>query len=276
MRGYLIVGFLFLIGGLVNTFGPKPNATEAAGCYSLALALVAVWWLLRRQETERTAFLLWLVEHEEEISKGGLTFEGKRITAETELTQFQAAMSFLVATFELRSRYYVIGEEATAAKSAYFTLCSLVFGWWGFPWGPIFTVRFVVSNLQGGVRCRVRDLLDQLKGHQKSVVSLTEKAAENATRIMQERGFPHGSGLRLEVEGKAPEQRYIIQYDDTPTSDGSDWVGTSHGIPILVSKRLAPQVEGMTIDFQNGDYAFKLPGKRPAGSDAVWDRELDG
>jgi hypothetical protein len=34
------------------------------------------------------------------------------------------------------------------------------------------------------VKCRVGDLLDQLKGRQKSVVPLREKAAANATRIM--------------------------------------------------------------------------------------------
>jgi Fe-S cluster assembly iron-binding protein IscA len=229
-----------------------------------------------RHEDEETRFLQWLAENEEAIRNGKVSLDGTTITEDTELTRFQAAVSLVVVSFTFRSRYHVVGEMDTVAKGIGFTLFSLLFGWWGVPWGPIFTVIAVVSNLRGGLKSRVRDLFDERKGHQKAVVSLTERAAENATRIMQERGFSAGSGLRLEVEGKDPERRYLIQYDDMPTSDGSDWVCTSQGVKILVSKRLAPLVEGMTIDFQSGDYAFKLPGKQPAGSQAVWDRQLDG
>jgi hypothetical protein len=31
-----------------------------------------------------------------------------------------------------------------------FTLLSLVLGWWGIPWGPIYTIQSVVINFQGG------------------------------------------------------------------------------------------------------------------------------
>src|SRR5262249_55864341 len=91
--------------------------------------------------------------------------------------QFQAAVSFVVVSLKFRSRYYVVGEEATALRGAGFTLCSLLFGWWGVPWGPIFTISSVVSNLRGGVTCRVGDLLGQLPGHREPVVALSDKAA---------------------------------------------------------------------------------------------------
>ena len=103
----------------------------------------------------------------------------------------------------------------------------------------------------------------------------TERAAENAVRIMAERGFPPGSALRIEVQGKRGEGTYVVSYDDLPTSDGQDWVGTSHGVPVLVAKRLAPLVQGMSIDFQDGRYVFKAPSKPSPAAHAVWDRELD-
>jgi len=31
-----------------------------------------------------------------------------------------------------------------------FTLLSLVLGWWGIPWGPIYTVQSLWVNAQGG------------------------------------------------------------------------------------------------------------------------------
>jgi hypothetical protein len=31
-----------------------------------------------------------------------------------------------------------------------YTLISLLLGWWGFPWGPIYTIKCVASNSTGG------------------------------------------------------------------------------------------------------------------------------
>jgi len=35
-------------------------------------------------------------------------------------------------------------------KGMGFTLLTLVAGWWGFPWGPIYSVQSIYSNLSGG------------------------------------------------------------------------------------------------------------------------------
>jgi len=57
------------------------------------------------------------------------------------------------------SRYFVVGEEGIGMVSMLYTLGALAFGWWGFPWGPIWTVQAVIKNLSGGYRCRVADLV---------------------------------------------------------------------------------------------------------------------
>jgi hypothetical protein len=44
---------------------------------------------------------------------------------------------------------------------ALFTMVSLLLGWWGIPFGPIFTVRAVVKNLSGGQVVTVAELLRQ-------------------------------------------------------------------------------------------------------------------
>ena len=31
-----------------------------------------------------------------------------------------------------------------------YTLLSAVLGWWGIPWGPIYTVQSIASNIKGG------------------------------------------------------------------------------------------------------------------------------
>jgi hypothetical protein len=64
---------------------------------------------------------------------------------------FQYAISIIVLSFRRASDVYFIraGEETTS-KSIGFTLLTLVAGWWGIPFGPIFTVQARVTTFRGG------------------------------------------------------------------------------------------------------------------------------
>lgn len=64
---------------------------------------------------------------------------------------FQYCVSILVMTFKRSSSIYFIkpGENAVA-KGLPFSLISLVAGWWGIPWGPIWTLTTIATNLSGG------------------------------------------------------------------------------------------------------------------------------
>jgi hypothetical protein len=64
---------------------------------------------------------------------------------------FQYCISLLVITFKRSSNIYFISHADTAViKGLPFTFLSLVLGWWGIPWGPIYTVQSVWVNLSGG------------------------------------------------------------------------------------------------------------------------------
>jgi hypothetical protein len=64
---------------------------------------------------------------------------------------FLYCVSVLVMTFKRPSAiYFIRAGEGTGSKSIPFTLISLVLGWWGIPWGPIWTISSVVTNLRGG------------------------------------------------------------------------------------------------------------------------------
>jgi hypothetical protein len=55
-------------------------------------------------------------------------------------------------TFKRGSDIYFIPANAKASsKGMSFTVISLLAGWWGIPWGPIYTISSVVKNLQGGI-----------------------------------------------------------------------------------------------------------------------------
>lgn len=60
-------------------------------------------------------------------------------------------ISLFVITFKRYSKIYFISHDQSAvAKGLPFTLLSLALGWWGVPWGPIYTIQSLWTNLRGG------------------------------------------------------------------------------------------------------------------------------
>ena len=64
---------------------------------------------------------------------------------------FYYSVSVVVMSFRRASPVYFIpaGENALG-KGLPWTLLTLVAGWWGIPWGPIYTVQSLVVNFKGG------------------------------------------------------------------------------------------------------------------------------
>jgi hypothetical protein len=64
---------------------------------------------------------------------------------------YQYCISLLVITFRRSSNvYFIRHEESAVVKGLPFVLLSLVLGWWGIPWGPIYTIQSLWVNLRGG------------------------------------------------------------------------------------------------------------------------------
>jgi hypothetical protein len=64
---------------------------------------------------------------------------------------FQYCISIIVVTFRRASDIYFLRPgESAVTKGLPFTLLSLVAGWWGIPWGPIYTIQSVYNNSRGG------------------------------------------------------------------------------------------------------------------------------
>lgn len=64
---------------------------------------------------------------------------------------FNYCVSILVITFKRGSSIYFIksGENPFSYHWKH-TILSLVAGWWGIPWGPIYTIQSLWKNLRGG------------------------------------------------------------------------------------------------------------------------------
>lgn len=76
---------------------------------------------------------------QEELGRGG------------KFVVFEYCISILVMTFRRSSDvYFIRAGESTTSKSIGYTLLSLFLGWWGIPWGFIYTPMCLVTNLGGG------------------------------------------------------------------------------------------------------------------------------
>jgi hypothetical protein len=197
-----------------------------------------------------------LLRSREAIRDGTALFNGMPIHYETLLTRYERVTSLVVYCQLTYSRYYVHGSESPGSLPRAYILHTLLLGWWTFPWGPARTLKAVITNLCGGKKRRVIDLIGDEAPDSDDVVLLTARAAEAALRAMAERGFAPGSAVRVDVTGKRRPRRYEITYDELPTTQGRDWIGRLYGVPILVLKKDAPRLKGLTIDFQEGQFTF--------------------
>jgi hypothetical protein len=65
---------------------------------------------------------------------------------------YMYTVSIIALTFRRSSAIHFIrsGENAMARGLRY-TLISVLLGWWGIPWGPIYTIQALIKNVNGGV-----------------------------------------------------------------------------------------------------------------------------
>lgn len=82
---------------------------------------------------------LTVADVEREIERGG------------KFVYFQYCISILILTFRRSSNiYFIRAGESTFKYGIGFTLLTLLVGWWGIPWGPIYTIGALVKNIRGG------------------------------------------------------------------------------------------------------------------------------
>lgn len=67
-------------------------------------------------------------------------------------------VSLIVVTFKRTSGVYLVrGGENPRTKGLFFTIISFLFGWWGIPFGPKYTLESIRTNLHGG-----KDVTDEV------------------------------------------------------------------------------------------------------------------
>ena len=80
---------------------------------------------------------------------------------------YQTVMSFLVVTLRHPTAiHFIKAGQGRIGPGIGYTLQTLVLGWWGVPWGLIYTPMVLITNLCGGkdvTEAVVSDMLEKIR-----------------------------------------------------------------------------------------------------------------
>lgn len=100
----------------------------------------------------------------------------QKIAAGAKFVRFEYTISILVATFKRSSGLYFIDAGESSAKfSWYLSLLTAVLGWWGIPWGPIYTIGTFVTNFGGG-KDYTQQVMHSLLSHEQQHAAINNQA----------------------------------------------------------------------------------------------------
>jgi len=153
-----VIGALLLYG--VYDSVQMHHYDKAVIFFPIALLFFVPLALIAVAEFNQRKFARWLAANIDAIVDGRAELRGARVSAETELVTFDFAFSVIVASFKIPSQMFVVGHHRIWPWRLTYTLLSFVFGWWGIPWGPIYTIQALHTNLKSLNRRRIIDMID--------------------------------------------------------------------------------------------------------------------
>ena len=89
----------------------------------------------------------------------------KEVNEGAKFLYYAYTISLIVITFKRSSGIYLVrANENVIVKSIPFTILSALFGWWGIPFGPKYTMESIRTNLNGGKNV-TEEVMSTVAGH---------------------------------------------------------------------------------------------------------------
>lgn len=90
--------------------------------------------------------------------------------------RFPFCISLIVVSFRFSSAvHFVKKDESAFVKGLPFTVISFLFGWWGIPYGPVYTIGSLATNVGGG-KDLTAEMMETLHRHTRGYVFDFEKS----------------------------------------------------------------------------------------------------
>ncbi len=202
----------------------------------------------------------WMVENEADIRSGNAVLNGGQVTESTEVVCYEWVVSVLFLTMKGQTAHRI--KDLDNAGGGIASMITLLLGWWGIPWGPVYTIGALARNLCGGKRSNVAAIIAEQKwgvmvpegesttSHHKKIVEFSEIALVEIEARRERNRF--GKDLAIKpVPDDWARRTCRIQFD-YPVSDGGQWTFQTQGVSVVIDKSDSEEFDGKVIDF-NGD-----------------------
>ena len=160
----IILSIIFLAASIYNL--TQGVYDEAGAALAISFVLAGLFFFDRYQERALKNFLIWLIENKERLKNNKrevLMWNNIPVKYDSEITQYYFCVSFLIATFKQPTGFLFDDSSNKLFANFVTTTLTLVMGWWGFPWGPIYTVQTIFRNLRGGTKTSIGLLISELE-----------------------------------------------------------------------------------------------------------------
>jgi hypothetical protein len=140
---------------------PEALATGGMGLGILVFSSIYLFLVKPAQRGKATDPLLgWIMENKQALQVGGSLYYGQHsISRETQLTAYCWVLSVVTLSMKSPGKWNIKGTARDKLSRVVSTIFNLVFGWWGIPWGPVFTIQSLLINLAGRWQISVGDVL---------------------------------------------------------------------------------------------------------------------
>lgn len=156
----LVVAALFGAGFIANVITDDVRLDNTL-FQAIAIALLlAAYAFLRGQNRRREELERFLAENVEQIRAATATFHGVPVTYATQLDVYEIVISYVIVTVRYPTRPVLVGASGSRSLRAFAIATTLLLGWWGIPWGPIWTVRSIARNARRSKRITVGELIE--------------------------------------------------------------------------------------------------------------------
>ncbi|MGI9244368.1 MAG: hypothetical protein ACR2RV_26450 [Verrucomicrobiales bacterium] len=156
---YPILAALFAAGVIANLLRDPPDWPNVWVGGGIALVLISMWLWLKMNVRKWREALDWLGANRRHLTDQpqyfcDSPFPMTPVSKGSKLRNFKVVTSCLVFTST-----HDTGADLRSpmARGALASLWTLMFGWWGIPWGPLRTVQALLTNFSGGEVTLVSD-----------------------------------------------------------------------------------------------------------------------
>jgi len=155
---------VMLVASVMNFLIGQTTEALSTGFMGVGILIFSSIYLFMvvpaRRGKSKDPLLGWILENKTALKHGGTAkYKDHDINENTKLVRYCWVLSVVTLSMKAPGNWLVSGTTRSTLFRMLSIIFNLVFGWWGIPWGPIFTIQSLFINVAGRWKISVSDVL---------------------------------------------------------------------------------------------------------------------